>query len=455
MDVAASTQNELSPVVTDGSLGTGRAMRSTDPGENLRPLLRVWQILAGARRRSQGFALFTLLAAVAAQLLVFLIVNADPTVAGSTFISEIRVLSLVGAAISVGVFLAPSRRSFWAVMVFRVLTLMGFLGAARHGTVVLHLLMLMPVLMELATYERLLVAVTGDVIVVIGSVVFALAPPSVHEPIYVVTAAAGSAFVAALYGLTKFYREALVDYSKRVVNLQGAFEQLTDSNLGLQIYATNAENESATKERTRITRELHDSVGYALTNIDMMMKAARVLMHRDPQKLETILFQAQEMANHALADARSILYKLRRVDDQSYQGLWAISRLVKAYRLATGVDVEVHYGNVEWSLGHDIDAAIYRLVQEGLTNAYRHGGAEKVRITMWMTNDEMIAQIWDNGRGASVVHEGIGLAGMRERFVELGGRIEANNTADGFEVTGRISWKTRGDGATNPHTHSR
>ena len=57
----------------------------------------------------------------------------------------------------------------------------------------------------------------------------------------------------------------------------------------------------------------------------------------------------------------------------------------------------MHYGNLEWSLGRQIDRAFYRFVQEGLTNAYRHGGATRVRITMWMGNDEVVLQIWDIG----------------------------------------------------------
>jgi signal transduction histidine kinase len=58
-----------------------------------------------------------------------------------------------------------------------------------------------------------------------------------------------------------------------------------------------------------------------------------------------------------------------------------------------------------------------------------------------MNDDSVVMQIWDNGRGAQVINEGIGLAGMRERMREIGGAVNAANTTDGFEVTARIPWR--------------
>ena len=428
-------------IVSDETTVTSPANGIRGINESLAAALR--ETARRLRRRSQAFALFVLGVGVASQLLLVLAIDLEPSMVQSIFVAEIRVLALVGAAISMGAFIAPGRRSFWAIMVVRALVTTALIGASRNGRLMIQLMILAPVLLELPTYERLRPAIFINAAIVTGYAAF-LVLASEHDSVFVAVGVGGAALVAALAAWIKHYREAVVDYSRRVVNLQGAFEQLTDSNLGLQLYATNAENESATKERTRITRELHDSVGYALTNIAMMMKAAGVLLDRDPEKLRDMVKQAQDLANEALGEARSILYKLRKVNDQSYQGLWAISRLVKAYRLATGVDVEVHYGNVEWSLGRNIDACFYRLVQEGLTNAYRHGGATRVRITMWMSDERTVVQIWDNGRGAPVVHDGIGLAGMRERFADFGGSVQAGNSVDGFEVKGSIPWKKGG-----------
>ena len=431
-------------VVPDGTRIAGPCANRVPSGGQLtqRRLRRALRsVLETARKRTQGFALFTLVAGVVAQVSIAALVAADPGVVGFVYAPEVRVLALAGAGISVAVFLVPSRTALWAFFAVRALVLGGLFGALHSADALLVLMAAIPPLIESATYERFRVAAVTN-LVIMGGLAAAVLLPARADAVTSIGTLLGATFVATLYLLAQYYREALVARSRRITNLEQAFQQLTDSNLGLQLYASNAETESAGRERTRITRELHDSVGYALTNIGMMMKAARVLMDRDRAKLAEMIDEAQTTANDALREARTILYRLRSVDDETYQGMWAISRLVKAYRLATDVDVEVHYGNLEWSLGRQIDRAFYRLVQEALTNAYRHGGATQVRITMWMGNQEVVLQIWDNGRGAQVINEGIGLAGMRERMEEIGGTITADNTPDGFEVTARIPWRT-------------
>ena len=392
-------------------------------------------------QRTQGFALLTLTIGVLCQLGLVVFVSTAPELVGSHFITEVTLLALIGLGVSAGSFVVGSRKTLWGLFALRGFVTVAMLGSLRDGSPMLQLMVVVPPMIEASTYARYRVAMILNGVVLAYYSILALHLRAAPRDPATIGALAGAFLTALIYLLVQHYREALVERSKRISNLEQAFQQLTDSNLGLQLYASNAQAESAGRERTRITRELHDSVGYALTNIGMMMKAARVLMDRDRDKLGQMIDETQVTANDALREARRILYRLRTVDDESYQGMWAISRLVKAYRLATDVDVEVHYGNLEWSLGREIDRAFYRIVQEGLTNAYRHGGATRIRITMWMGNDEVVLQIWDNGRGAQVINEGIGLAGMRERMNEVGGTVTAGNTPDGFEVTARIPWR--------------
>ncbi len=392
-------------------------------------------------QRAQGFALITLAIGTICQIGIVVFVSVTPDLVASPFVTEVRLLALFGMGVSFGSFVVSSRKALWGLFALRALVVVALLGTLRDGAAMLSLMAVLPAMVEASTYERYRIAIILNGVVLAYYALLALSPLDAQPDPATIAAVAGAFLAAVIYLLAQYYREALVGHSKRIVNLEQAFQQLTDSNLGLQLYASNVESESAGRERSRITRELHDSVGYALTNIGMMMKAARVLMDRDREKLAQMIDETQVTANEALREARRILYRLRSVDDESYQGMWAISRLVTAYRLATDVDVEVHYGNLEWSLGRQIDRAFYRLVQEGLTNAYRHGGATRVRITMWMGNDEVVLQIWDNGGGAQVINEGIGLAGMRERMREIGGTVSAGNTPDGFEVTARMPWR--------------
>ncbi len=90
--------------------------------------------------------------------------------------------------------------------------------------------------------------------------------------------------------------------------------------------------------------------------------------------------------------------------------------------------------NLPWELDPEVDGAIYRLLQESMTNAFRHGGATHVSVRFSVREREIEVMVRDNGRGAEEVEEGIGLAGMRERVERLGGRLSARSITGGFEV---------------------
>ena len=129
---------------------------------------------------------------------------------------------------------------------------------------------------------------------------------------------------------------------------------------------------------------------------------------------------------------------MRAVEDRKLEGLHAFVHLARQFQLATGVTVQINYGNVPFSLGRDVDAMIYRLIQQGLTNAFRHGKADSVRVNLWRAATEVRVTISDNGKGSEDVLEGIGLQGLRERLSTLGGRIETHSSPDGFELSAAI-----------------
>ncbi len=234
------------------------------------------------------------------------------------------------------------------------------------------------------------------------------------------------------------YREKLVANDATIAGLDLAVSNLATANRAFQSYAVSVESASVENERNRITRELHDVVGYALTNLIMMIRACKVLARKDSEKLADLLDQARVQADVALQESRTILYRLRSIREKQSEGLSAIHHLVRSFRAATGVEVSVHYGNLPQSSGELIDRAIVRLVQEGLTNAIRHGRATKVRILLWRSDADIQVRIWDNGKGAKEIKEGIGLSGMRERFKALGGTICASGAVDGFILDATI-----------------
>jgi signal transduction histidine kinase len=319
--------------------------------------------------------------------------------------------------------------------------------------VVVPVLLSLPYLVETALFDEQRIAIAWDAaaVLLLAAALFAFqADWRQRETLpllaaYVVTTGsiAGLALVAA------YHREENVRRFAEIRALSSSVRNLMDANMALQLYAHNIETESTEKERSRITRELHDMVGYALTNVIVMMNAAHVLLRDDPDSLDDLFAKTRTQAEEALAETRSTLRRLREIRPFGPIGLQAIWHLTRGFQGATGVEVRLNLGNLPWSFGRKLDAVIFRIVQEGLTNAFRHGKATRVRINLWQTEGEIIVSVLDNGRGVAPgmeVADGIGLAGMRERLSEYGGDIRLRSAVDGFELLATIPYGMGGIG---------
>ena len=246
-----------------------------------------------------------------------------------------------------------------------------------------------------------------------------------------------SAFMIALAGVVHFLHlfSSVIDrQEEQLARLDEAVRQLTRANLSFQNLASSAQERSAVDERKRITREIHDAIGYALTNLIMTMEACLRLVSKDEEKLRVLLARAREEAQLGLNETRKVLRVLREAVPEKVKGLSAIHRLVTLFSSATGVRVITEYCNASLSFGEELDLAIFRMIQEGLTNAFRHGHASEIKVKFWQEKDGITITFWDNGVGGDIIKEGIGLQGMRERVEQIGGTVLAYRTADGFEL---------------------
>lgn len=361
-----------------------------------------------------------------------------------TFRTELEFFILLSAATAVVETLLPSLRLFIVAHTVRAAALFIVFAIFEGSSLACILLVSTPFVMETAIYLGLRKGIAANSAFIVGLVIeltltrnLTAAPPG-----YVVTVTAFTAAMAALGALLIRYRERIVEDTIHVFNLNSTVTNLSNANRSFQQYADNVESVSATRERNRITRELHDVTGYALTSIVMSMNAGKLLVAEEPDELMVLLEDTRKQAEEALRETRVTLYKLRAIKEMKTEGLHAINRLVVAFGKATGITIDLHYGNMPFSLGPTIDGAMWRFVQEGLTNAFRHGKASVVRVNMWRTATDLTMSIRDNGRGAHKVEEGIGLKGMKERFQALGGTIVAGNAVDGFEIRGAIPVRT-------------
>jgi len=210
---------------------------------------------------------------------------------------------------------------------------------------------------------------------------------------------------------------------------------VTRLNLSYQDYAANLEERSALDERLRLTRDIHDVVGMALTNAIMMARAAKIMFATEPEKLPAILESAESNADRALSEVRYFLRDLRAREVRRAAGPVAIARVARMFQLATSVDVDLDYGNFEWDLGDEESFIVNHFVQEGMLNAYRHGKARSIRVSFRRSEEGLRVTVRDDGRGAKDPVEGIGISGIRERVAAAGGSLEYGSAGDGFRIS--------------------
>ena len=244
------------------------------------------------------------------------------------------------------------------------------------------------------------------------------------------------------FSLLVRHREQVIKLQKENLRLDNAVSKLATANLGYQQYANKAEQKSMIEERKRITREIHDTIGYMMTNNIMLMEAASDMVRRNPDGVAELMNTARRSAEEGLDEIRNALHLLRAQEMPHENGITTITRLVRIFQLATSVRTELHLGNTPRNLKAETGNILYRLIQEGLTNSFRHGKATRVRIILWVTDSHLKVSIWDNGSGAENLTQGIGLTGMQERLEKVSGEFRTENRIDGFEVTARIPLDT-------------
>ena len=195
---------------------------------------------------------------------------------------------------------------------------------------------------------------------------------------------------------------------------------------------------AAAEERTRIARELHDSAGHAMNVILVQAGAARLLRDRDPERAMKALTTIEDVARATLGEIDHLVRGLREQDADGGElaplpGTGDIDDLAERHR-AGGLAVTVRREGADRSLGSAVDRAAYRIVQEALTNAARHGdGGADVALRFGPVALEISITNPVSG-DASAEGGGHGLVGMRERAALLAGRLEAGRVDGVFRV---------------------
>ncbi len=227
--------------------------------------------------------------------------------------------------------------------------------------------------------------------------------------------------VSLLIGLVLFFLQLLIN---AMLAERKSREKLAIANAQLRQYALRIEDVATLQERNRIAREIHDALGHSLTVFNLHLEAALRLMQSDPAEARALLIEAKQLGSTALQDVRQSVSTLRSNPLQGKSLKVAIGDLVEDFQRSTNLIPTLQLSDAD-SIHTDVRTAIYRIVQEALTNIFKYANATAVTIQLTV-GDRVILTIQDNGKGfqPSQTTTGFGLQGMRERTLALGGTFE-------------------------------
>lgn len=175
------------------------------------------------------------------------------------------------------------------------------------------------------------------------------------------------------------------------------------------------------QERARVARDLHDEVNQSLTGLLLRLEALR---EQAPPELRPELDETKGVANQAMGELLSLARQLRPTALDDLGLVAAISGQVEQLR-SGGMEAELRAGGDFSDLPDDVQLVLYRVAQEALTNAARHGEAGRVVARLRRTESEAELEVSDDGRGFAFEQSerGLGIAGMRERALAVGGEL--------------------------------
>ena len=197
--------------------------------------------------------------------------------------------------------------------------------------------------------------------------------------------------------------------------------------------------EAQEAERRRLARELHDETGQALTSILLGLKALEEKLAADDSR--AAVGGLRDLVVSTLQDVRRLAVELRPTALDDFGLVAALERLTQSFAEQSKIPVDFQSTLPPERLPEEVETALYRIVQESLTNVIKHAHATRVSVLLTRKKGSVAAVVEDDGRGfdpAAVPDGGFGLAGMRERVAALGGRLELESGGRGTTVAAEV-----------------
>ena len=204
-------------------------------------------------------------------------------------------------------------------------------------------------------------------------------------------------------------------------------DQLHRANVQLRENAVELERLAEIRERNRLAREIHDTLGHTLTGIIMGLEAVLAISEAAPEEARRRVAVIVQTAREGLDDVRSSIKALRPDALETHTLEEALRSLFANFRLTTSVEIHFQQDAGPLLFASDEEHVLYRILQEGITNAVRHGHATEIFIHITRRDNLLTIHLRDNGLGCADWKEGFGLRHMEERLGLLGGSMTCGN----------------------------
>jgi signal transduction histidine kinase len=238
--------------------------------------------------------------------------------------------------------------------------------------------------------------------------------------------------VALIYGTGIVF---VVVFTRVAASEREARTALAEANQLLRDHAVQVEELATTKERNRLAREIHDSLGHYLTVVNVQIGAAQAILELDRQRALDHLSNAQALTQEGLAEVRHSVAALRASPIESRPLPEALAKLAEQWNIA-GLRAKFVVAGTIRPLTPQANLTLYRAAQEALTNVGKHAHASSVELHLDYRDERLIClRVKDDGLGSANSEGGFGLLGVRERVQLLNGAVRVRaDPGEGFSL---------------------
>lgn len=213
--------------------------------------------------------------------------------------------------------------------------------------------------------------------------------------------------------------------------LSEANQDLMKANTKLQEYADIKEKMGETKERNRLAREIHDTLGHTLTGISAGLDACLATIDRAPESTKKQMEVLSQITRDGILEVRRSVKKLRPDALARLSLERAIYKMISRFNSMESTKIHFTCSVDNLKFDEDEENAIYRVVQESITNSVRHGQAENIYLNIDRQYEDLYILIRDDGVGVKEIKKGFGTRHIIERVENLRGTVEFDGS-DGF-----------------------